>query len=94
MIVKKHAAKWMKCCCGRGGRKQYGKDPFVRSAMQALAKGKFVRKIDSTAWKIVIWCGSVLFSFHAYSLMAAGIALLRMLQVDSKITKARYRKVQ
>lgn len=81
----------------RGARralKQYGKDPFVRSAMRALAKGKFVRKIDSTAWKIVIWGGSVLFSLHAYSLMAAGIALLRMLQVDSKITKARYRKVQ
>ena len=81
----------------RGARralKQYGKDPFVRSAMRALAKGKFVRKIDSTAWKIVIWGGSVLFSLHAYSLMAVGIALLRMLQVDSKITKARYRKVQ
>lgn len=72
--------------------KYYGKDPFVRSAMRALANGKFVRKIDSIAWKIVIWIGAVLFRLHAYSLMAVGIAVLRMLQVDSKITKARYRQ--
>ena len=33
-----------------------------------------------------------LLTLHAYSLMAVGIAVLRMLQVDSKITKARYRQ--
>lgn len=79
---------WRKAKCAL---KKYGEDPFVASAIRALAKGKFVRKIDSVMWKIVIRGGAILFSLHAYSLMAAGIFLLRMLEVDSKITKARYK---
>jgi hypothetical protein len=31
------------------------------------------------------------FRIHAYHLFAAGIALLRRLQVDNRITKSRYR---
>ena len=72
--------------------KEYGKIPFVKRSMNALAKGKYLKEIDSLSWKIVIRWASVLFSMHGYLLMAAGIALLRRLEVDSKITKSRYKK--
>ena len=72
--------------------KKYGEDEFVREAMKVLARGRYVRKIESYTWKLVIRTASLLFSLHAYSLLAAGIVLLRKLEIDSKITKARYRK--
>lgn len=72
--------------------KEYGKNPFVKRCMQELAKGKYLGKIDVLSWKIVIWGASFLFSIHGYYLMAAGIALLRKMEVDSKITNARYKK--
>ena len=71
---------------------KYGKDPFVKKAMTALAKGHYVRKINVLSWRVVIQAASLLFSLHLYLPFAAGIALLRKLQVDEKITKARYRK--
>lgn len=70
--------------------REYGRDPFVQKAMFSLAKGKYVREIESRSWKIVIRAAAVLFSIHGYRVYAAGIALLRKLQVDSKITKKRY----
>ncbi len=72
--------------------KIYGKNPSVKKSMNALAKGKYLKDIDSLSWKFVIWGASLLFSMHGYLLMAAGIALLRRLEVDSKITKSRYKK--
>lgn len=75
-----------------GALKEYGKNPFVKRSMNALAKGKYLKGIDSLSWKIVIWSASVLFSLHGYLLMAIGIALLQAMEVDSKITRSRYRK--
>ncbi len=72
--------------------KEYGKNPFVKRSMNALAKGKYLNGIDALSWKIVIWGASMLFSLHGYFFMAAGIALLRKMEIDSKITKSRYRK--
>ncbi|MCI8719319.1 MAG: glycosyltransferase family 2 protein [Lachnospiraceae bacterium] len=71
--------------------KKYGKNPFVKRAMLSLAKGKYVREIQPLSWKIVMRMASVLFSIHAYWLFAAGIAVLRKLQIDSRITKSRYK---
>jgi len=69
---------------------EYGRDPFVKKAMQALAKGRYLDKIDVLSWKIVIRGASLLFVMHFYLIFAAGIALLRGLRVDERITKARY----
>ncbi|MBQ9141685.1 MAG: glycosyltransferase family 2 protein [Lachnospiraceae bacterium] len=72
--------------------KTYGKNPFVKRSMNALAKGRYLKGIDSLSWKLVIRGASVLFSLHGYWLMAVGIALLRKMELDSKITKSRYQK--
>lgn len=74
-----------------GVLKKYRKYPFVRKAMTALAKGKYLGQIDALSWKLVIRMASVLFVLHLYLPFAAGIALLRKLQIDEKITRARYR---
>lgn len=70
--------------------KQYGKHPFVKKAMAALAKGKYVRKITPLSWKLVVRTAAILFTLHLYWPLACGIALLRKLQIDERITKARY----
>lgn len=69
----------------------YGKEPYVKKAMAALAKGRYVRKISSLSWKIVIRTASICFTFHFYWPFACGIALLRKLQLDQRITKKRYK---
>lgn len=74
-----------------GVLKRYSRYPFVRKAMAALAKGKYLGQIDAFSWKIVIRMASILFALHLYLPFAGGIALLRKLQIDEKITKARYR---
>ena len=71
--------------------KQYGKQPFVKKAMAALAKGNYVRKISPITWKLVIRTAAIFFMLHLYWPLACGIALLRKLQIDEKITKARYK---
>lgn len=71
--------------------KQYGKDPFVKKAMAALAKGRYVRKITPLSWKLVIRTASIFFTLHFYWPLACGIALLRKLQLDQRITKTRYK---
>lgn len=71
--------------------KKYRRYPFARRAMAALAKGKYVDQIDALSWKIVIRIASILFVLHLYLPFVAGIALLRKLQIDEKITKARYK---
>lgn len=72
--------------------KEYGRNPFVKQSMSALAKGKYLKGVDSLVWKLVIWGASLLFQLHGYWMMATGIALLRRMEVDSKITKSRYQK--
>ena len=72
--------------------KEYGKNPFVKKSMKALAKGKYLKDIEATSWKIVIRGAAILFALHGYLPMAMGIALLRKMEVDSKITKSRYQK--
>ena len=74
-----------------GKLREYGRDTFVRKAMGALAKGRYLDQIDVLAWKIVIRGASVLFTLRCYLLFAAGIGLLRSLGVDKRITRSRYR---
>ena len=75
-----------------GALKEYGKNSFVRKSMRALAKGKYLREIELVSWKLVIWGASLLFSMQGYFCMAAGIALLRRMEIDNKITRARYKE--
>ena len=71
--------------------KKYGKYPFVKKAMSALAKGRYTKKITPLSWKIVIRTTAIFFTLHLYFPLACGIALLRKLQIDERITKARYK---
>lgn len=70
--------------------KKYGDDPFVKKAMMALAMGKYINGVKSLSWRFVLRGASILFSMHLYWIFAVGIMLLRKLQVDKRITKARY----
>lgn len=72
--------------------KEYGASPIVKQSMRALAKGAYVKQTDAAAWNLVIRAASLVFCVHAYRLYAAGIALLRTLEVDRRITKNRYKK--
>lgn len=72
--------------------RQYGKHPFVKKAMRALAKGRYIRKIEPFSWKLVIRAAAVFFMLHLYWPLACGIALLRTLRIDEKITKTRYQE--
>jgi len=71
--------------------REYGGDPFVKRAMGALAEGKYLGQIEARSWRVVIRWAAALFSWRMYLPFAAGIALLRALHVDERITRARYR---
>ena len=71
--------------------KQYGRHPFVKKAMAALAKGRYVKKITPLSLKLVIRITAIFFTLHLYWPLACGIALLRKLQIDEMITKAKYK---
>ncbi|HCX64417.1 MAG TPA: hypothetical protein DHN33_04310, partial [Eubacteriaceae bacterium] len=51
----------------------YGQDPFVKSFMIHLAKGKYVRDIESFLWKTMIRVFSVGFRLKWYKLLAFGV---------------------
>lgn len=70
--------------------KKYRQDPFVKRAVRALVKGKYVSRISSLSWKLVIWGASAAFYCRAYAPLVLGIALLRRLEIDRHITKSRY----
>ena len=70
---------------GRQKGETIWKDPFVKCDA-GIGKGKIYRKIDSTAWKVVIWCELCFIQLSCVFTDGGGIALLRM-QVDSKITR-------
>lgn len=72
--------------------KKYGKHPFVRRAMRNLAKGTYSKEMPGFGWKLMVRGASILFCMHGYLLYALGIALLRKMEVDAKITKSRYQK--
>lgn len=70
----------------------YGQDPLVREAMAALAKGKYLKGISARSWRFVIRWASFLFHIRAYGLFTLGIAALRKMGVDGRITESRNRK--
>ena len=72
--------------------KQYGNIPFVRWKMKELARGNYVSAIKVRSWKIVIQVSSILFVMRCYWIFACGIAFLRKLEIDKKITEARYKE--
>jgi hypothetical protein len=72
--------------------KRYGNHQYVKKAMKELAYGKYTKEIESKSWKILIPMAAFLFHIHAYYPFVIGIAMLRMMKIDSKITKSRYHK--
>ncbi len=72
--------------------KDYGKHPFVKARMKELARGRYLKEIQAFWWKLVIFLTATLFCAHGYLPIAAGIAFLRKLEIDSRITKSRYQE--
>lgn len=72
--------------------KRYGEEPIVREAMGALARGKYIKEISVSSWRFMIRIGSAIFHIRAYTLFVIGIALLRKLRVDGRITESRNKK--
>ncbi|MBO4291443.1 MAG: nucleotidyltransferase family protein [Lachnospiraceae bacterium] len=69
--------------------RKYGKNAFVRKAMSELAKGRYVEDISNRTWEIAIQLAAILFRIHGYFLFTIGIAMLRGLNIDGKITEKR-----
>lgn len=72
--------------------KKYGAIPCVRESMSELAKGRYINKIDSFFWKLVIRTTAILMIMRFYRLFACGIALLRKLQFDRRIIESKYKE--
>lgn len=72
--------------------KEYGSNPFVKKSFKALAKGACLKQIEPLSWKVVIRLASIVFSLHGYYIMALGMAALRKMEIDRKITDTRYQK--
>ncbi len=75
-----------------GVMRRYGEERIVQEAMSALAHGKYLREISARSWKVVIRAAAFIFHIHAYWLFVMGIALLRALSVDARITDARNKR--
>lgn len=71
--------------------RKYGEDPFVKKELKELAKGKYLKEISAFSWKVLLRVSSILLIIHFYWLFVVGIALLRKLRLDERITKSRYR---
>lgn len=72
--------------------KEYGEEPLVREAMAALARGRYIRDISAFSWRFLIRAAALVFHIRAYRLFVTGIALLRRLGVDGRITESRNKK--
>lgn len=71
--------------------REYNADLFVRGAMKALARGKYVSEVEALSWKVMIRAAAILCSLRLYWLYAAGVVLLLKLDVDGQISRSRYR---
>ncbi|MBO4749532.1 MAG: nucleotidyltransferase family protein, partial [Lachnospiraceae bacterium] len=69
--------------------REYGEDPFVRESITALAKGKYLRGVANFAWRLAMRIAAILFAWKAYALLTFGIASLRFLRIDAKISEKR-----
>lgn len=72
--------------------KEYCEDPFAAQQLQKLARGRYLRGVDSFQWRFVIRIASCLLHLRGYGLLTYGIALLRKWKIDQYITGKRYRK--
>ena len=62
----------------------------ARKELSDLAKGRYLKEIDSPSWRLVIRLVSILLDLHLYGLITLGIYILRGLKVDRSITRRRY----
>lgn len=74
----------------RRALKQYGKEPLTERYMKELSQRAYTKRIRGGSWNLMIPVAAWMFRVHAYTLFAAGIALLLHLQVDQKISRSRH----
>lgn len=72
--------------------KKYASEDFVRSYFVAFAKGKYIKQIDSAAWRLVIQVVSFFIWIRAYYLLALGMTMLITSKLDQKIINRKYAK--
>lgn len=74
--------------------RKYASDSYAREELSKLATGHYLKQINSISWRFVIRLTSLLVCAHCYALLVLGIALLRKLKIDQKITRRRYNHSQ
>lgn len=72
--------------------KDYGRESFVKKCIGELARGKYVFRIGSAIWKILIWGTSVVFTVHGYWLIVFGFWLLNVTKLERLIIDSKYKK--
>jgi len=71
--------------------KEYAQIPYVRKSMKSIIAKDYTKGIGAGSWRWMIWASTLLFDLHLYLLFTVGIALLRKMSVDEKITRRRYK---
>ena len=72
--------------------KEYNSHPFVKKSIKGLAAGKYLNQIEPFTWKLMIRGASIMLNLHGYYVMAMGMAIIRKMEIDKKITETRYQK--
>ena len=64
--------------------KRYGENPLVHRTMFSIARGKYLGKVHSLFWMILVQVASILFCMRLYRLIAYGIYFLQGLGTEEK----------
>lgn len=75
----------------RKALRDYAKNPQVKRGLSTLAFKNCLKGAHAGSWKPVIRMASLLVALHGYLPAVLGISLLRKLQIDTQITRRRYR---
>lgn len=72
--------------------KSYGQHPLVEEMMIKIARGKYVNKLHSFFWKILVRTASVLACLKAYRVLAWGIVVLGRLGTEKRTSILKYKR--
>ncbi|MFQ8601380.1 MAG: hypothetical protein ACLSAP_12870 [Oscillospiraceae bacterium] len=74
--------------------RRYTESPHAKPAFHALARGRYLRDIHSSLWKLMIRCFSVAYDLRWYGPLALGISLLIRLNIDKRLSSTEKRSEQ
>lgn len=68
----------------------YGRNPLVCEMAGDLARGRHISRIESKAWRVMLWGAALLCRLHAYGLLALGIWVMLKTEADKRVASAVY----